>query len=58
MTKKMEDYLTEKEAQQLTGYKRTTLYKCRLSGSVEWTAGTSGRKVRYNKKDLLKLMGL
>lgn len=58
MLKKSEDFITEKEAQELTGYKRTTLYKYRIKGLVEWTAAVSGHKIRYSKKDLLKLMGL
>ena len=30
-------YITEKEAQELTGYKRTALYKFRIEGLAKWT---------------------
>ncbi len=52
------DYITEPEAMALTGYKRTRLYQFRMTGLVKWTAAISGRKVRYHRGDLLKIMGL
>jgi hypothetical protein len=56
--KLIEDYITEKEAQTLTGYSRTRLYQFRVAGAIRWTAALSGHKVRYYKDDLLKLLGL
>lgn len=52
------DYVTEAEAKALSGYKRTQLYRYRTANKVRWTAAESGRKVRYHKLDLLKLIGL
>lgn len=49
--------VSEAEAMQLTGYKRTTLYLKRRDGLVRWTPALSGRKIRYNYSDLLKLIG-
>ncbi len=59
MSKKLiEDYITEAEAIALTGYARTSLYLFRKQGIVRWIAAVSGRKPRYHKGDLLKLIGL
>lgn len=56
--KQEENYVFESEAQEITGYKRTALYKKRLAGNVRWIASDTGRKVRYHRGDLLKLIGL
>jgi len=53
-----EEYILESEAMALTGYKRTRLYQFRINGDVRWTAAKSGRKIRYHKRDLEKLIGL
>jgi len=51
-------YITEAEAMELTGYKRTALYHFRVKSLIRWTAAISGRKIRYHKGDLLKILGL
>lgn len=51
-------YIPEKEAMELTGYKRTTLYLLRKSDDIRWTAAKTGRRVRYHKRDLEKYIGI
>jgi hypothetical protein len=55
--KNREDYVTQTEAEQLTGLKRTSLYYYRIEGFIAWTKGQS-RKILYYKPDLYKLIGL
>ena len=50
--------LTESEAKAFTGYGRTRLYQFRRQGLIRWTAALSGRKIRYNKEDLERLIGI
>jgi hypothetical protein len=52
------EFITEKEAQELTGLKRTRLYKIRKDYLIRWKASPSGRKIQYHKGDLLKLKSL
>lgn len=56
--KVFEDYVLESEALEITGYKRTAFYLFRKKGLVRWVAAASGRKIRYHRGDLLKLLGL
>jgi predicted DNA-binding transcriptional regulator AlpA len=58
MAKTAEDFIPEAEAMTFTGYSRTSLYNFRISGRLRWTASATGRKIRYHKKDLEKLIGL
>jgi len=51
-------FISENEAIQLTGYSRQTLYRYRIEGLIKWVAAKSGRKVRYHRTDLIKLIGL
>lgn len=50
------DMILEKDALILTGLSRTTLYNYRKEGIVKFKTNVKGRKVRYNVKDLLKLL--
>ena len=52
------DFVNDKEAQSLTGYGRSNLQKFRYTGKIEWTALITGKKIRYNKASLLKLIGM
>lgn len=50
------EMILEKEAMTLTGYSRSALYIYRKSGLVRWKSNVKGRKVRYNIKDLKKMI--
>lgn len=50
------EMILEKVAMILTGLCRNTLYKYRKEGIVKFKTNVKGRRVRYNVKDLLKLI--
>lgn len=50
------EMIVEKEAMILAGCSRSALYNYRKCRLVRWKSNVKGRKVRYNVKDLKKLI--
>jgi len=51
MENNLGDWLTEQEAQKLTGVKRVKLYYLRIEGEIEFSK--IGRKVFYSKQSIV-----